>query len=118
MRVAFWAAMGITTLVMVAGGVAKLTGHPVAHGVFADLGTPGWVVYAVGLCELAGAAGLWLRQTSVWAALGIAGIMLGAIYYHLSFPPLPAGLPALVVLLSAIFIVNQGGVRRGSGKAG
>ncbi len=109
MTYALWAAMGITTLIMTLGGVAKLTGYPMAHEVFAQLGLPGWFVYVIGVCELAGAAGLWFRRTSVLAAMGIAGIMIGAIYYHMSFPPLPAGIPALVVLLSAIFIVNRGG---------
>ncbi len=109
MKYATWLAMGLATLVMLAGGGAKLTGHPIAHQSFADLGLPGWFGYFIGLCEVAGAAGLWVRQTSSLAAMGIAGIMVGAIYYHISYPPLPAGIPALLVLLSVALIGARGG---------
>lgn len=109
MKFLLLAAVGWTTLVMVAGGAAKLTGHPMAHAPFAALGLPPWFGYLIGICELAGAAGLWFRQTSQIAAVGVAGIMLGAIYYHLSYPPLPAGIPALLVLLSTALIATNGG---------
>ncbi|MEM9755502.1 MAG: DoxX family protein [Pseudomonadota bacterium] len=112
MRFLTWTAMGLTTLVMLAGGAAKLTAHPLAHMSFSDLGLPAWFGYFIGVCELLGAAGLWFRQTSQLAAIGIGAIMLGAIYYHLSYPPLPAGLPALLVLTSVSYIATTGGAGR------
>lgn len=114
MKYVIWVAMAIITIVMLMGGVMKLTGNPMAHQSFADLGLPGWFGYFIGACEVAGAIGIWLRPTSRLAALGIAIIMAGAVYYHVTFPPVQAGIPATVVLLCSLFIVS----RKGTGVIG
>lgn len=109
MRYGLLMAMVLITSIMLAGAIGKLSGLTAAHHSFADLGLPPWFGYMIGLCELAGAVGLWFHQTSRLAAMGVATIMVGAIYYHLSYPPLPAGLPALLVLLCSVWIVSNGG---------
>ena len=114
MKYILWAAMAIVTIVMLMGGVMKLSGNPAALKSFADLGLPSWFGTFIGVCEIAGAIGLWLRRTSMLAAMGIAAIMLGAVYYHFSFPPLSAGVPAMVVLACSLYIVS----RRGGGVIG
>ncbi|MEM7267959.1 MAG: DoxX family protein [Pseudomonadota bacterium] len=114
MKYATWAAMAVVTLVMLMGGIMKLTGAEMAHQSFADLGLPSWFGYFIGICEVAGAIGLWLRRTSMLAAVGIALIMIGAVYYHFAFPPISAGVPAIVVLLCSAWIVS----RRGGGVIG
>lgn len=109
MKYAIWIAMGLVTLVMLMGGSAKLTGNPMALQSFADLGLPGWFGTFIGVCEVAGAIGLWLRRTSMLAAIGIALIMVGAVYYHIAFPPITAGVPALVVLALSTWIASRKG---------
>ena len=96
------------TLIMLLGGLAKLTGQEMAIKSFADMGLPPWFATFIGVCEVAGAIGIWLPRLSSLAALGIAIIMVGAVYYHITFPPVQAGIPALLVLLSSIYIAARG----------
>ena len=98
MKYVIWAAMAIVTLVMLMGGVMKLTGNEMATASFAVLGLPAWFATFIGVCEIAGAVGIWLRRTSMLAAIGIAIITDGAVYYHVVHIPISEGIPALVVL--------------------
>lgn len=83
----------------------KITGQEMALKSFVDLGLPNGFGTFIGICEIAGAVGIWIRRLSSLAAAGIAIIMMGAVYYHVAFPPIPAGIPALLVLVSAIYII-------------
>ena len=114
MKYVNWAAMAIATLIMLMGGTLKLTGNPLATASFATLGLP--VVFGtfIGVCEIAGAIGLWLRRTSMLAAIGIAIIMVGAIYYHIMHTPIYEGTAAFVVLICCVWIIS----RRGGGVIG
>ena len=58
--------------------------------------------------------GIWFRRTSMYAAGGIAIIMVGAVYYHLMHTPVAEAIPAFVVLICCGLIVN----RRGTGIIG
>ncbi len=114
MKYVIWVAMAIVTLVMLMGGIMKLTGNPMATTSFSVLGLPAIFGTFIGVCEVAGAIGIWLRKTSMLAASGIAIIMLGAIYYHVMHTPLAEGIPAFVVLLCCALIIS----RRGTGVIG
>lgn len=101
---------GITILsafaaaILLMGGIAKLAGVPEVHRSFAALGLPNWFGYFIGACEIAGAIGLFIRRLSALAALGIAMIMSGAVYYHVAHTPVVQGAPALVILLISVYI--------------
>lgn len=114
MKYVTWIAMGIVTLVMLMGGVLKLTGNEMATASFAVLGLPALFGTFIGVCEIAGAIGLWLRRTSMLAAIGIAIIMVGAVYYHVVHTPIAEGVPAMVVLACCGWIIS----RRGGGVIG
>ena len=114
MKYAVWAAMAIVTLMMLMGGVMKLMGNPAATTSFATLGLPALLATFIGVCEIAGAFGIWFRRTSMYAAGGIAIIMVGAVYYHLMHSPVAEAIPAFVVLICCGLIVN----RRGTGIIG
>ena len=114
MKYITWAAMAIVTLIMLMGGTMKLMGNPMATASFATLGLPAVFGTFIGVCEIAGAIGLWLRRTSMLAAIGIALIMLGALYYHIMHTPLSQGIPAIVVLICCGWIIS----RRGGGVIG
>lgn len=106
-----WAAIGLAALAYVAAGAAKLAGVPEMHASFAALGLPGWFGYFIGACEIAGAIGLFIRPLSGLAAMGLAIIMVGALYFHVTHTPMSAGLPALILLLLDIYIIRK---RRGA----
>ena len=111
MKYATWIGMAIVSLIMLMGGYMKLTGNPLALQSFADLGLPGWFPTFIGLCEIAGGIFIWVKRTSMYAAIGIALVMIGAIYYHFAFPPISAGAPAIIVLALSLWIA----ARRGTG---
>jgi len=114
MKYITWAAMAIVTLIMLMGGTMKLMGNPMATASFATLGLPAIFGTFIGVCEIAGGLGLWLRRTSMLAAIGISIIMIGAIYYHIMHTPLTEGIPAMVVLICCGWIIS----RRGGGVIG
>ena len=103
----------VLALIVAGAGVAKLMGVPMVHASFAKLGLPVWFGYFVGAAEIAGAIGLFIRPLAVWAAGGLAIIGLGAVYYHVTHPPLSEGIAAMVVLALAVFLtVKRGGARQ------
>lgn len=114
MKYLTWAGMSFVSLIMLMGGSVKLMGNPMALESFSKLGLPGWFAIFIGVSEVAGALGIWIRRTSFWAALGIGIIMVGALYYHVTFPPLSAGVPAAFVLVICGYIIS----RRGTGVIG
>lgn len=111
MKYLIWVGMALVTMIMLLGGASKLMGVPEALESFSRLGLPTWFATFIGIAEISGAIGIWIKRTSLWAALGISIIMIGALYYHISFPPLAVGIPALFVLLMCGFIAS----RRGTG---
>ncbi|MBT3135275.1 DoxX family protein [Alteromonas sp. ALT199] len=98
-------ARGLIALVLVAGGGAKLAGVPELHESFHILGLPGWFGYFIGVCEIAGAIGLFISSLSAISAAGIATIMSGAVYFHFMYTPPAEGIPALVILGLSVFVV-------------
>ncbi len=99
--------IALSALILLAGGGAKLAGVPEVHMSFGILGLPSWFAYFIGVCEVAGAIGLFIRPLRALAAAGISGIMLGAVYFHVMHTPLAQGIPALFVLLSSVYIALQ-----------
>jgi uncharacterized membrane protein YphA (DoxX/SURF4 family) len=57
----------LLALAFLAAAFAKLTGNEMMVGNFARYGYPLWFMYFVGVAELAGAIGLLLKPTAVWA---------------------------------------------------
>lgn len=99
------AASVLLALIVGAAGIAKLMGVPMVHQSFAILGLPSWFGYFIGAAEVAGAVGLFIPRLSGHAALGLAIIGAGAVYFHVMHTPISQGVPAIVVLLLALFIV-------------
>jgi uncharacterized membrane protein YphA (DoxX/SURF4 family) len=101
-----WVMIVLLSAMMLMGGVMKLMGNPMVHESFATMGLPAWFGYFIGLAEVAGAVGLYLRFTSAWAAGGLLIIMLGAVYYHVVYS-VPSAIPALVFAVFAVLIVLE-----------
>jgi uncharacterized membrane protein YphA (DoxX/SURF4 family) len=92
-------ASGLLALIVVPAGIAKLMGVPAVHESFSILGLPVWFGYVIGAAEVAGGVGLFVPRLARLAALGLAAIGLGAVYFHVAHTPLAQGIPALVMLV-------------------
>ena len=93
----------LPALVFAAAGIEKLAGTPLLHHSFKVMGLPEWFGYFIGACELSGALGLLWPRTRKLAAIGLAVIMMGAIYYHIKFAiqsPTPAVTLLFLLLLT------------------
>jgi len=76
-------ALRILLVVEFAGaGLMKLVGVESMVALFADIGAGQWFRYVVGTLELAGAAGLLVPRLAGPAALGLTGLMTGALLTH------------------------------------
>ena len=75
---ALWALQVLLALFFVMAAVPKLLGATAAVESFDDIGLGQWFRYLVGAVELAGAVGLVTRRWTGLAALGLAGVMVGA----------------------------------------
>ena len=88
-------------------GINKLLGlQPQMIEQFARIGAGPWLRYLTGTLELAGAIGLLVPRLSGLAALGLTGVMIGAVIAHLTvLPPhmfaLLPGTLAVVLLMIA-----------------
>jgi uncharacterized membrane protein YphA (DoxX/SURF4 family) len=98
-----WALQVILAVQFAAGGVLKLTGDPRMTDLFTDIGLGQWLRYLVGVCEVAAAIGLLVPRLAGPAAVGLIGLMAGAVVTNLLIGISPA-MPA-VFLLTAVVIV-------------
>lgn len=99
----FLAILGLTALAFLAGGVGKLMGVEMMHQSFATLGLPVAFGYFIGVCEVSGAIGLFIKKLSSLVALGLAVIMVGAMHYHITYDP-QGFVPAAVLFVFSMII--------------
>jgi putative oxidoreductase len=81
----------------------KLLGEPMTVASFETIGFGQWFRYLTGACELAGAIGLLIPRLSGLAALGLAGVMVGATLTNLFLLPGMAPAAVVTVLLGVVF---------------
>lgn len=77
--VGLWVVQVALASQFVGGGVMKLSGNPVMVDMFAEIGAGQWFRYLVGALEVAGALGLLVPRLCGLAALGLVGVMTGAV---------------------------------------
>ncbi|MCY7342627.1 MAG: DoxX family protein [Pseudonocardia sp.] len=68
----------IAVFFLVAAAGPKLLGDPIAVQLFSELGGQ-WFRYVIGVIELTGAIGLLVPRLAGPAALGLVGLMIGAV---------------------------------------
>ena len=96
-----WAVVAI----FVGAGSAKLLGFPSMVSLFNAVAMGQWLRYAVGICELTGAALLAFRRTALPATFLLSGILIGAAATEivvLRRLPLKSAATLLMVLLVAM----------------
>jgi hypothetical protein len=100
-------------LVLVSGlflvaSYAKLTGNAGAAASFTVAHLPIWFMYFIGVAELLGVIGLWVRPLAVYAASGLFVILAGAIVVTAVFVSVPEALFPLVTAIVLGIIVKLG----------
>jgi putative oxidoreductase len=100
-----WAMQVFLAVQFASGGVLKLIGDARMVDLFTDIGAGQWLRYLVGACEVAAAIGLLVPRLAAPAAVGLTGLMTGAVVTNLLIGISPA-MPA-VFLLIAGFIVHR-----------
>ena len=100
-RIAGYIISGLLTLAFLAAGGGKLAADQMHVEGFARWGYPVWFMYLTGALEVACAIGLWISRTRALAALGLVGVMLGAIFTHLTHGEAAMVAPASVLLALA-----------------
>ena len=109
--VGLWSATVLATLAFLIAGGSKLAGASQHVEAFARWGYPGWFLYVVGACEIAGALLLVVPRTATFGAFVLGCLMLGAIGTHLRAGEGPHTLAPLL-LLGLVALV--GWARRGA----
>jgi putative oxidoreductase len=77
-RTVLWGVRILLATIFAAAALPKLAGVHSAMVMFDQIGAGRWLMYLVGLAELAGAIGLLVPRLRAFAALGLAADMVGA----------------------------------------
>jgi len=80
--VALWILQLVLASQFAMAGVMKLSGNEQMVTMFTDIGAGQWLRYVVGVLEVAGALGLLVPRLCGLAALGLAGVMAGAVFIN------------------------------------
>lgn len=84
LNITLWVLQGLlAAFFLLAAALPKLLGDSTAVEIFDEIGFGQWFRYFVGVLELAGAVGLVIPRLTRFAALGLAGVMVGAIFTNL-----------------------------------
>ncbi len=79
-RIALWVLQVLVgVFFIVASGAPKLFGEATAVSMFTQIGLGQWFRYLVGVLEVAGGIGLLVPRLAGLAALGLLGVMVGAV---------------------------------------
>lgn len=103
--IGLWTAQVLLAALFVFAGINKLLGlQEEMIRQFARIGLGTWFRYFVGTLELAGGLGLLIPRLSGLAALGLAGVMVGAIFTHILVLP-PVYFAAFPAIFAAGFLL-------------
>lgn len=96
----------LLSLAFLATGIMKLSGAEQVRQGFENWGYPVFFIYVIGLCEVAGAIGMWLRRFSYAAKVCLIILMAGAAGTHLVFDTFMEALaPIILIVLIAVTLL-------------
>jgi uncharacterized membrane protein YphA (DoxX/SURF4 family) len=101
-NIALWVLQVVLAFQFAGAGLVKLTGSQEMVEMFATIGAGQWLRYLVGVLEVADAVGLLVPALSGLAALGLAGLMVGAAVTNLLVLDASPWLPVGLLLASAL----------------
>jgi len=103
-KIAYYILLVMVSLIFIMASLSKLTSQPSAIAGFSVAHLPIWFMYFIGVAELAGVIGLWLRgasprfsQLRQWAASGLLIILAGAVVTTAAFVSVAEAFFPLVV---------------------
>jgi putative oxidoreductase len=102
--IALWVGRGLMAVLFVRSGITALAGAMETELTFEQIGAGQWLRYAVGLLEVAGAIGLLIPRLSGLAAIGLAGIMAGAVFFEATVLE-PGSIVAPLVLMTLVSLL-------------
>ena len=116
MKIVLWILQGLLVVAFLASGAQKLLGSEQMIAEFDRYGYPLWFMYVTGIVEVTGALGLLIgffrSVVTPFAALLIAGTMLGAIFTHVWIgDPLQSSVAPFVLMLIAVTVSALGYTR-------
>jgi uncharacterized membrane protein len=82
-------------------GIRKLIGDEVLVQTFSEIGAGQWLRYFVGTLEISGAIGLLIPRLAGLAAIGLAGVMTGAVATEVFLIPEGDPVAPMVLLVLA-----------------
>ncbi|HYJ66457.1 MAG TPA: DoxX family protein [Nocardioidaceae bacterium] len=97
-----WTVRIVLAVQFASAGLMKLAGTQVMVDLFADIGIGQWFRLVVGALELAGAIGLLVPRLAWLAALGLAGVMAGAVVTNVAVLGENPTLPAVLLVVAAL----------------
>ena len=104
----------LLSLAFLLSGIVKLTGAEQMRQGFENWGYPIFFMYFIGLCEVAGAIGLWLRRFSLAAKVCFIILMAGAASTHLVFDTFKEAMaPVILMILTAVVLALHRKEREG-----
>lgn len=107
--IALWVLKILTGFGFSVASLAKLTSNPQMIQNFENWGYPSWFYLVIGILELAGAILLFVPKMTLYAVIGLAIIMIGAVVTHLIHDSIHDILGPVIylVLLSGIAYLNN-----------
>lgn len=103
-NIVLWVLQVLVALMFAMAGLSKVFGDAAMVTMFADIGIGQWFRYVVGALEVGGAVGVLIPRLSGLAALGLACVMVGAIFTNLvvlgASPLLPLANLVLALLVA------------------
>lgn len=100
--ITLWVLQVLLAINIAFAGVGKLTGMQAMVDMFDSIGVGQWFRYVTGALEVAGAIGLLIPRLTGLAALGLVGVMIGAIATHLFIIGGSPVLPIVLLIVAAI----------------
>ena len=102
--IALWVLQVLLAFQFAGGGWLKLSGAPVMVEMFDAIGAGQWLRFMVGGLEIAGAIGLLIPRIAGVAALGLCGLLLGAIATNLFILNADSSVAVGLLVMSALIV--------------
>jgi uncharacterized membrane protein YphA (DoxX/SURF4 family) len=86
----YYVLLVIVSAIFLLASFSKLSGNSMAEAGFTKIGLPIWFMYVIGIGELCGVVGLWIRPLFRYAYEGLFVVLAGAIVTTVAFVSVPA----------------------------
>jgi uncharacterized membrane protein YphA (DoxX/SURF4 family) len=91
-KVIYYVLLVLISGLFLVASFSKLTGNPGAEAAFTVAHLPVWFMYFIGVAEVLGVIGLWIRSLQIYAASGLLIILAGAIIVTAAYVSAPEAL--------------------------